>query len=183
MTKEIRVGELSVYVVPFLISLLVPVACFLASRHGVDIVQFYGDKMRASLFSGFLTLGSFLLALKTGIVIKIKEGVYDKKEYQAKILNAQELQGKEIYGPLRRLSRLLSTAVFSALTSSGCQLTIGLLSYWWAVSIALTVATFALLTLMASFILIQINLSKWFDLMEESVEVAKPDISIPAKHL
>ena len=169
MLKELKAGEILTYVLPLLVAVGVFLLCFqIECEHG-GVALFFADKMRASIFAGFLTLGSFLLALKTGIVIKIKEGVYDKKEYQEKILGAAELDGITIYGPLRRLSRLLSVAVFSSLTTSAMQLSVGLLSHWWAASICLSVATFALLVVMASFLLIQANLGTWFDLMEEGV--------------
>lgn len=170
MPKEFTAGEVVTYVIPLAAACGVFGLCYYLHSEGNNIATFYGDKMRASLFAGFLTLGSFLLALKTGIVIKIKEGVYDKEEYQAKVLTNGELSGQTVYGPLRRLSRLLSVAVFSALASSAVQLTLGLLECWWAASIAVSIATFALLTLMASFILIQVNLGTWFDLMEENVK-------------
>jgi len=169
MFKELKFAEVLTYLVPLVFSVAVFVLCYFIEAEQGGVATFFAEKMRASIFAGFLTLGSFLLALKTGIVIKIKEGVYDKKEYQEKILSAAELVGTTIYGPLRRLSRLLSVAVFSALSTSALQLSLGLLTYWWAASICLSIATFALLVVMASFLLIQANLGTWFDLMEEGV--------------
>ena len=40
----------------------------------VELVQFYVQNLRSSLFAGFLTLGGFLFSAKTFIVIKMKEG-------------------------------------------------------------------------------------------------------------
>lgn len=183
MFKELKFAEVLTYLVPLVFSIVVFVLCFFIEAEQGGVAMFFAEKMRASIFAGFLTLGSFLLALKTGIVIKIKEGVYDKKEYQEKILSAAELAGATIYGPLRRLSRLLSVAVFSALSTSALQLSLGLLTYWWAASICLSVATFALLVVMASFLLIQANLGTWFDLMEEGVvrpTGPKAELTVPA---
>lgn len=175
MLKEMTLQEIAIYFVPLLISGSVFYLCWRLNLSGVDLVNFYADKMRASLFAGFLTLGSFLLALKTGIVIKIKEGVYDQAVYREKVQGAVELSGKTIYGPLRRLSRVLSVAVFSALATSAIQLTLGLVSQWWASTLCLCIASFSLLTLMMAFVLIQINLSTWFDLMEDGVKPKSPD--------
>jgi hypothetical protein len=45
------------------------------------LVRFYGENIRGSLFTGFLTLGGFLLSLKTFIIVKMKENVYDDERY------------------------------------------------------------------------------------------------------
>lgn len=170
MFKEIRTGEILIYTLPLLLAIAIFGLCYLLYSNCIDITTFYSEKMRGSLFAGFLTLGSFLLALKTGIVIKIKEGVYDKPDYQKKVLEIPELKGKiSVYGPLRRLSRVLSVAVLSALITSALQLTLGLFNDWRATAVCLSFATFAMSTLIASFILIQMNLATWFDLMEEGV--------------
>jgi len=170
--KELQPLEIGIYVLTLLLGVAVFYLCRALHLNGVDVATFYSEKMRASLFAGFLTLGSFLLALKTGIVIKIKEGVYDKPEYQKRILEMPELSGKiTIYGPLRRLSRLLSISVMAALITSAAQLTIGLFNDWKASALCLSLAAFAISVLLASFVVIQINLGTWFDLMEES---AKP---------
>lgn len=175
MFKEIRFGEIMIYVFPLFLSIAILALCYWLHLDGVDVANFYSEKMRGSLFAGFLTLGSFLLALKTGIVIKIKEGVYDKPEYQKKVIHLPELKGKSsVYGPLRRLSRLLSVAVLSALIASALQLTLGLFNDWRASAVCLAFATFAITVLIASFILIQVNLATWFDLMEDGVTKSCP---------
>ena len=48
-------------------------------------VSFFADKIRASLFTGLLTVGSFLLSLKVFIVVKFKETVFDTKEYRERL--------------------------------------------------------------------------------------------------
>jgi len=173
MFKEIQPLEVAIYLTTLCLGVTVFFLCRALYCSGIDITTFYSEKMRASLFSGFLTLGSFLLALKTGIVIKIKEGVYDKPDYQKKIHNTPELVGKvTIYGPLRRLSRLLSVSVLTALITSASQLTIGLISDWRASAICLSLASFSILVLLASFVVIQQNLGTWFDLMEDGAKPA-----------
>ncbi|MHB1174821.1 MAG: hypothetical protein ACYCZJ_06840 [Sulfuriferula sp.] len=159
-----------VYIVPALIAAAVFALCWYFQTHlGVDVSTFFADKLRGSLFAGFLTLGSFLLSLKTGIVIKIKEGLYDKPEYKTRLIQRRQLNTSLThYGPLRRLSRLLSLAVFSALCAAAIQLTVGLVPFWWASGICLASATFSMGLLMASFFLIQANLSDWFNLLEDS---------------
>ena len=170
MLKEIKFVEILVYVIPILLGTGVFFLCrYMELDLAIDIVTFYADKMRGSIFTGFLTLGSFLLALKTGILIKIKEGVYDKEDYQEKAREPGLLGVSTVYGPLRRLSRLMSVAVLSALITSSLQLTLGLFSDWRATAVCLSFAIFAISVLIASFISIQINLGIWFDLLEKNV--------------
>lgn len=64
-----------------------------------ELVLFYEKHLRGNLFAGFLTVGGFLLSLKTFILIKLKENVYDHKEYR-KIYREQ----KELDSSLRKRS-------------------------------------------------------------------------------
>lgn len=166
--KQLR--ALSVYLIPLLMSVMTFVACGYATLYlNWNIPDFFAKNMRGSLFAGFLTLGSFLLTLKTGIVIKIKEGLYDSTAYKKRLIEQRQINKQlSAYGPLRRLSRLLSWSVFSALISAAFQLTIGLIPHWIAATLCLAIAVFAMSILLSSFFLIQINLSDWFNLMEEN---------------
>ena len=159
------------YGLPFVVGVAVFFVFYLLARNSVNPVIFYQEKMRGSLFAGFLTLGSFLLSLKTGIVIKIKENLYDQGPYQDAVEKAIE-QGSNmtVYGPLQRLSRLLATAVLSALIASVLQLTLGLLGEWWTVAICLAAAATAITFLMFAFTLIQMNMRDWFKYLEEVAE-------------
>lgn len=165
-----RILTVLVYAIPIFCAFLVFVLCwYLHEQLSMEVASFYAEKLRGSLFAGFLTLGSFLLSLKTGIVIKIKEGLYDKPEYLERLkVRRQNNKSLSHYGPLRRLSGLLSSAVFSALCAAAIQLTVGLLPFWWAAGLSLAIATFAMGLLLASFFLIQANLTDWFNLLEEA---------------
>lgn len=165
------------YGAPVVVGALVFALCFHLEQSGkANVADFYQEKMRASLFAGFLTLGSFLLSLKTGIVIKIKENVYDKTGYQEKVDKAQASGvNTTVYAPLRRLSKLLSAAVLSALLASMLQLTLGLFSAWWAAATCLSMAAIALTYLLEAFALIQKNLWDWFDYLDDEAEKAQAD--------
>lgn len=159
-----------IYMLPMLFALLAFLACtWLVLGPGWAIADFYAKNMRGSLFAGYLTLGSFLLSLKVGIVIKIKEALFDNPAYKKHVArNKGELNARlSSYGPLRRLSQLLSWSVFSALICATLQMTVGLIPHWLATAVCLSAATFAMFMLLSSFILIQMNLSDWFDFIEE----------------
>lgn len=172
----VRIQIILTYGIPFVVGVLVFVLCLRLDKCGTDVADFYQKNMRASLFAGFLTLGSFLLSLKTGIVIKIKENVYDKPSYQEKVDKALASGVKTtVYAPLRRLSKLLSAAVLSALLASLLQLTLGLFSDWWASAICLSMAALALAYLLEAFALIQKNLWDWFDYLDDEATKAQAD--------
>src|ERR1700742_564175 len=107
----------------FVVFLIVSSAGFaLAASHGgIDQatglyiwVKFYREALRTPFFSGFLTVGSFLLTLQTTILSRIKE-IYDSPEYEKRWEQHQEQrrtanrQAKQtpFYGPLRNLGLAL----------------------------------------------------------------------------
>jgi hypothetical protein len=159
-----------IYLLPLLLAALTLLACaYLVRVMGWNIADFYGKTMRGGLFAGFLSLGSFLLSLKVGIVIKIKEALFDSPAYKQHLAQQAAInQSLSAYGPLRRLSRLLSVSVFSALICATLQMTLGLIPHWLATALCLASATFAMALLITSFILIQMNLSDWFDFIEKT---------------
>lgn len=174
---KVKTQVLLIYGAPFVVGALVFVLCLRLEQLCIaDVAEFYQKNMRASLFAGFLTLGSFLLSLKTGIVIKIKENVYDKPSYQEKVDKAQAAGIQTtVYAPLRRLSKLLSAAVLSALFASTLQLTLGLFSMWWAAATCLSMAAIALMFLLEAFGLIQKNLWDWFEFLDDEAISASSD--------
>lgn len=167
--------EVSIYAAAFLVAVLVfLMVYFLAIENGsAHIVNYYQKNIRSSMFTGFLTAGSFLLSLKTGIVIKIKESVYDNKSYQERVSKALDAGSNvTFYGPLRRLSRVLSAAVFSALIASLSQLSIGLRMEWQAMAFCVAIAALAFSLLIAAFLLIQVILSNWFQHFDDDARKA-----------
>jgi hypothetical protein len=52
----------------------------LAAKDG--LTTFYIQNLRASLFSGFLTLAGFLFTIKTFLIIRLNQDIYGDKEYQ-----------------------------------------------------------------------------------------------------
>lgn len=172
----------STYGTPFLLGAIVFALFMYANTVDPKVVQFYQDKMRGSLFAGFLTLGSFLLSLKTGIVIKIKENLFDQPEYQETVVKAQD-DGVDdtVYGPLRRLSRVLSAAVLFALVASIAQLTVGLVNSWWAAAACLALGAIAVTFLLIAFTLIQLNLKAWFSHLDAKGEKAVAKMKAEAK--
>jgi len=135
---------------------------------GDRVAVFYAASLRGSLFSGFLTLGGFLLSLQTFIVVKMKEGVYDNDRHRAKVEKERERTSKTvpIFGELDRLRRLLFGAITAALGSAVCQITVGLVPNLYTTTVCLTLAAFAIALLAQSLLLINSNLHDWFAALE-----------------
>ncbi len=135
-----------------------------------DFTKFYGDKLRGSLFAGFLTLGGFLLSLKTFIVVNMKKEVfespvYKKKWDEQKKLDTKNQMGKR-YSPLRYLSGVLYAAIVSCLSTAVLQLTVGLVDSFLAALVCLWAVAVSLLLLAWALWLIRANLVRMFDYLD-----------------
>jgi hypothetical protein len=106
----------------------------------------YSSNARTPLFTAFVTLGSFLLTLKTTILQRLKEG-FDSPEHEKRYLYvvANGIVG-DYYASLFRMSSAIATCVVLSLISSLGQMTIGFIRGKW--SFALCVA-FPATTLLA----------------------------------
>lgn len=132
--------------------------------------DFYTQRLQAPLFTGFLTLGSFLLTLKTFIVIKLKEGLYDDKRYDQRLNEQQALNPKvkiSKYEPLKRLSTFLIYSVFASLFTAASQLLIGSFQRPLTALICLSLASMTLTLVFLAWWQIRLNLNDWFEILEK----------------
>lgn len=138
------------------------------------VAEFYAKNIRGSLFTGFLTMGSFLLSLKTFIVVKLKENIFDSQKYKDELENSKKLNPNlTLYGPVKRLSQLLFISIISAIGTSILQLTIGLIQKWPATLFCLFFAAFTLSMLIATLLLIKGILDVWLDRSEQMYSDSK----------
>lgn len=140
-----------------------------AHSKGQDVYSLYSDKFRSSLFTGFLTASSFLFALQTFIVIRMKENVYDSKVYKdrfRRVTGNASLAG--IYRPLEGLSSVISGAILAALTTSASQLTIGLFESWFTAAFCFALAGATLGFLFFALWEVRANFAEWFRCLEET---------------
>ncbi|WP_076921207.1 hypothetical protein [Pseudoalteromonas sp. SK20] len=155
----------------FAVSSLFIIAIYVASIYfNLDpdkIVKFYQVNIRGSLFAGFLTLGGFLLSLKTFIIVKLKENVYDHDEYEKRFKQQSKLNSKLVfYAPLKNLSNFLFWTVVSCIGAAITQLTLGLFNSFYTALIAIFTAIFAVCALMYSLYLIKLCLNDWFEFLD-----------------
>ncbi|ABC83391.1 hypothetical protein [Anaeromyxobacter dehalogenans] len=132
------------------------------------VFEFFTKNMRGSFFAGFLTIGGFMLSLKTFVLVKMKEGLYDSAAYKEHAERARAFGHTEShYAPLRRLSHLLFFSILAALVTSALQLTVGLIPRWWAAAACLSFAGGTIVLLLVSLLQIKQNLDVWFTSLDE----------------
>lgn len=132
--------------------------------------EFYGRSLRGSLFAGFLTLGGFLLSLKTFIIVTMKKEVFESAAYKQEWEEQKKIDssGKliSLYEPLRYLSTILFVAIICCITTAVLQLTLGLAETTWGAVICLWAGLTSALFLIRCLLLIRLNLTRMFDFLE-----------------
>lgn len=152
---------------PGIIATIVVVAIYYFTPELGALTKFYGQHLRRSLFSGFLTVGGFLFSLKTFIIIKMKENVYSHERYKERVEEQKELNSNiTYYGPLKRLSHLLFFSVLASFVTAILQFTVGLLECPIATLICVWSATFSISLLVSSLFVIKGNMDDWFTFLE-----------------
>lgn len=139
---------------------------FASSEH---IFDFYSANVRQGLFTGFLTLASFLFAMKTFIVINMKTQLYDTPGFRKEIAKKRQRRATyPIYGPLKRLNSLLLSTIVLALLTSVLQFSLGLICADWAAVVCLSFAGITVVVLVFSVIQIRLNTSSLISTWEIS---------------
>jgi len=135
-----------------------------------ELVGVYQGRLQIPLFSGFLTLGGFLLSLKTAILMRLKDELYGKPEYRNSVERARSIQDPKNpvtrYGPLRRLGQFLILSVLFSLATAALQLTVGFIPYKSASAFCLTTAAGTLSLVFFAWREIRANLDHWFEFLD-----------------
>jgi phosphoglycerol transferase MdoB-like AlkP superfamily enzyme len=108
--------------------------------------QQYSASIRTPTFSALLTLGSFLLTLKSAILQRLKDSFDTDEEAKLYIRHLKKQPNRRYYHGLENMSVALSASIFMAFVSALLQLTVGFVSNPFAVAINLSsaITTFAL---------------------------------------
>jgi len=149
----------------FLVAFLLLLSCVPAQ---VDLVATYQNKLQVPLFTGFLTIGGFLLSIKTFILVQLRTHLYDLPSYE-KRLEEQRLLNANLskYGPLKRLGDFLVYSVAAAIVTAVLQLTLGFFPYRVASAICMASAIATVVIVLIAWWQIKQNLRDWFDLLEK----------------
>ena len=130
--------------------------------------EFYASSMRASLFSGFLTMSGFLFSAHTFIIIHLKKEVYEHENYLEVIDGLRSsVPNRSHYGSLRRLSRLLVASTSCCLLTSMLQMSVGLNSSNIAAGICVASAAVSMVLLSISLVVMSLGFRFWFNELEK----------------
>lgn len=141
-----------------------------------EFLSFYTANLRNPLFSSFLTLGGFLFSLKTFIIVKMKENVYENEMYKKRIDELRTINPAiSQYGPLKRLSDLLFWTVLFSILSALINFSVGFINHTGAAWFATAFSLFALTMFFISLIEIKGNLNRWFVFLEEAKPIPTED--------
>jgi len=138
-------------------------------KAGIDIYAFYKTNMRSYFFMAFITMGGFLLSLKTFIVINIKKELYDCEQYKKRFAENKEINPElKLYGPLIRLGNFLIYCVIFSILTSISQLTIGIIPNSYASMFCIAMAGGTIAWVFRAWWEIKQSLSSWFDILKDS---------------
>ena len=130
-------------------------------------IEIYNTQARVPMFTGFLTLGSFLLTLQTAIIQRLKEA-YDTAEYSRKVAQMRE-KDKEVkhYGSLERVGIALSSNVILALSTSLLQMTLGFVRTTWSTAVCIAFGFTTILLVVYLTIQLVLAHRQWFKKIED----------------
>lgn len=134
-----------------------------AAKPAINVVflEFYQKELRSNFFSGFLSVGAFLLSLKTFIVITMKKELYDTPAYK----NTWEKQGGKsavggIYLKLRELNSCLFWSILVSLVCTVSQFSVGFIPVWYSGVFCVWLAVLSCIYLIYSLFLVKSNLDE-----------------------
>lgn len=135
---------------------------------GDKLHNLYTSKnLQIPLFSGLLTVGAFLLSMKTFIIFKLKEDLYDNPKY---ITNVQEtklsLENYDHYDGLKQLSDYLSISILGSLAGAVLNLSIGFVEAKWSSILSISVSICTISLLFYAWYLVWSNLKDWLNILE-----------------
>ncbi|MFP4672007.1 MAG: hypothetical protein ACLFMR_05510 [Desulfohalobiaceae bacterium] len=160
-----------VFFIP-LLAFIVTMVIMLYLSKDICIYNSYEKNVRPYLFFGFLTIGSFLLSLKTSILLTLKEKLFDSEEYKNRFKLTQQLDPrKKRYQPVEELGNLLLYSVAFALLTSIMHFTLGFIPSDIIASICISVSASVISLVFLCWWFIRINLQEWFKGLKESEKI------------
>lgn len=155
------------YLVLITCSLLTLAGLICLYRHSPELntrfFEFHHKNLRGYLFSGFISVGSFLLSLHTFVIVNMKEKVFSTSEYkktfsQARGIEVDEIVDAELYKPLDNLSAFINSSIWLSITTAIAQFTIGLSTNFYASLFCVWLAILTVFLMLYCLILIRENI-------------------------
>ena len=141
-----------------MIEILIYIATMISTNiiiyNTAEYTKFYTlyPKIQPAIFSSFLAMGSFMLALITLFLISLKEKFFDSKEYEKIIILKRHITNEKYckYTPLINISKLFILCIFICFLTSLTQITIGLFNNLICKSFCLSIAITTILLILFS---------------------------------
>ncbi|CAI1005773.1 Uncharacterised protein [Serratia liquefaciens] len=132
---------------------------------GGDFYDFYQKNLRGYLFSGFISVGSFLLSLHTFVIVNLKDKLFSTESYknifaQSNGIEVSEINESQLFKPLDRLSCFLNASIWLSIITAVSQFTIGLANFSPASIVCIWLAILTICFMLNSLILIRENIKK-----------------------
>lgn len=174
LPRSVRNILLASLFVGLIYALAVELKCGNGIRDGycaevASFATYYQTNLRASFFTGFLTLSGFLMSLKTFIIVNMKKEVYDGDEYEKvwKASNRLSQVDSPRYEPLAQLANVLYGAIVSCATTAILQLTLGLWESLVAALVCVLAVAVSIIYLWQVLSRIRANLNMMFEYLNE----------------
>lgn len=125
--------------------------------------EFYHKNLRGYLFSGFISVGSFLLSLHTFVIVNMKDKVFNTPEYRAHFSEAtgvkiDDIKESDLYKPLDNLSSFINISIWLSITTAIAQFTIGLSTNFYACIFCVWLAILTICFMLQSLTIIRENI-------------------------
>ena len=136
--------------------------------------NYYESKIRGYLFSGFISVGSFLLSLHTFVIVNLKDKLFDSTAYKNNYMDFKSLiikdftsdmiNASEYYAPLNVLSVFLNVSIWLSIITAVIQFTLGFYDNTYTALFCMYMALITVLFLLNCLILIRCNIKIWLTL-------------------
>jgi hypothetical protein len=140
--------------------------------------NYYESKIRGYLFSGFISVGSFLLSLHTFVIVNLKDKLFDSTAYRdnyvdfkrltVKDFTSSKINASEYYAPLNVLSVFLNVSIWFSIITAVIQFTLGFYDNTYTALFCMYMALITILFLLNCLILIRCNIKIWLTLEYKS---------------
>jgi len=134
-------------------------------------ITLYNDKLQLVFFTAFLTVGSFLLAMKAFILVRLKDDIYSHGEYKKRYLRQYNNEYKGYYYKgLIELGHLLVVSVAGSFVTSIAQISVGFFSIYWIKMIAPSLVGGMIVLVFIYWLYVYLNLRDWFIFIENDIK-------------
>lgn len=131
------------------------------------VLCFYGSNLRSELFGGLISIGAFLFALKTFIIVTLKRELYDSKAYTDRYRLSKQLDPSiQKLTSLNNLRIYLSFTVMCSFASACAHITIGFICHWIAALACCGLSLLSLYLFARSLSIMWVNLRDLIDSWE-----------------